>query len=108
VLRRIRAGAGAVAWLLAGWLLPWCGEVLQGPVKRAAAVASSHGGPAVQWRVHLPSFAVYLQREAPLRAPADAEMALTRVDRIPPGDDGRPRLFEERGIVLLGPKGVLK
>jgi hypothetical protein len=91
--------------LLAAWLLPWAGDVAQGPVRRAAAAANAHGGTAAQWRVHLPSFAVYMQREAPLREPRDDEMALMRADRVPPGDDGRPRLFEERGIVLLGPKG---
>jgi 4-amino-4-deoxy-L-arabinose transferase-like glycosyltransferase len=106
LLPRSAALAGIVAWLLAGWLLPWCGDVVQGPVQRAAAVARIHGGAAVQWQLHLPSFAVYLQREVPVRAPADTEMALVRADRVPANDDGRPRWFEERGLLLLGPKGA--
>jgi 4-amino-4-deoxy-L-arabinose transferase-like glycosyltransferase len=105
IVPRTAALAGVLSALLAAWLLPWAGDVAQGPVRRAAAAANAHGGTAAQWRVHLPSFAVYMQREAPLREPRDDEMALMRADRVPPGDDGRPRLFEERGIVLLGPKG---
>jgi hypothetical protein len=46
---------------------------------------------------------VYFQRETPVRDPLPNEMALTRADRMPPEGQSRPRLFEERGIVLLGP-----
>jgi 4-amino-4-deoxy-L-arabinose transferase-like glycosyltransferase len=102
--RRPAAAAGMLALFISGTLLPWFGETLQGPVRHAAQVAASHGGPVVQWKVHLPSFAVYVGRVAPLRAPGPQDMALTRIDRVPEGDDGRPRLFEERGIVLLGPR----
>jgi 4-amino-4-deoxy-L-arabinose transferase-like glycosyltransferase len=102
--RRPVAAALAVSLLIAGWSMPWFGEALQGPVGRAAAVAVARGGPAVQWQVHLPSFSVYVRRSVPQRAPGPQEMALTRSDRLPPGDDGRPRLFDERGVVLLGPK----
>ncbi|MDB5942976.1 MAG: glycosyl transferase family 39 [Ramlibacter sp.] len=101
---RTPAAAGILAVLVGGWALPWFGETLQGPVRGAAAVAAAREGPAVQWGVHLPSFAVYLGRPAPVRAPQPQEMALARADRLPPGDDGRRRLFEERGLVLLGPR----
>lgn len=99
---RFPAAAGAVSLLVAGWSLPWFGDTLQGPVKRAAAVAVADGRPVVQWNMHWPSFSVYLQRETPRREPQPGELALTRIDRIPAGDT-RPRLFEERGVVLLGP-----
>ena len=102
--RRHAAAAGMLALFIAGTLLPWFGETLQGPVRRAAQVAAAQGGPVVQWQVHLPSFALYAGRVVPLRTPGPGDMALTRVDRLPAGDDGRPRLFEERGIVLLGPR----
>jgi 4-amino-4-deoxy-L-arabinose transferase-like glycosyltransferase len=103
---RTAAAAGVLGLLVGGWALPWFGDTLQGPVRGAAAVAAASNATVVQWNVHLPSFAVSLQRAAPQRAPQPQEMALTRVDRLPAGDDGRPRLFEERGVVLLGPRAV--
>jgi len=103
-LPRLPAAAGALALFVAGAVLPWFGEALQGPVRQAARAAAARQGTVVQWQVHLPSFAVYLGRVAPHRDPQPGEMALTRADRLPPGDDGRPRLFEQRGIVLLGPR----
>ena len=106
VQRRLAAAAGVLAVYVGGWVLPWFGEALQGPVRHAAQVAAARGGPVVQWQFHLPSFAVYAGRIAPLREPGPQEMALTRVARLPSGDDGRPRLFEERGIVLLGPRAA--
>jgi 4-amino-4-deoxy-L-arabinose transferase-like glycosyltransferase len=100
---RVSGAAGALALLVASWSLPWFGETLQGPIRRAAAVATAHGGDVAQWRAHWPSFSVYFQRETPVRDPLPNEMALTRADRMPPEGQSRPRLFEERGIVLLGP-----
>lgn len=108
------AGAALVlAGFIASWAVPWWGEALQGPVQRAAAAAADAQGarraaglPAatvVQYRIHQPSFAVALGQEAPRRDPAPGEMALTRRDRMTGADSQRPVLFEERGLVLLGP-----
>jgi 4-amino-4-deoxy-L-arabinose transferase-like glycosyltransferase len=101
---RVAAAGGVLALFIAGAVLPWFGEALQGPVRRAAAVAALRPEAVAQWQVHLPSFAVHLRRVSPHRDPQPGEMALTRADRLPPGDDGRPRLYQERGIVLLGPR----
>jgi hypothetical protein len=101
---RLAAAGGALALFIAAAVLPWFGEALQGPVRRAAAAAASHPGTVAQWQVHLPSFAVYLQRVSPKRDPLPEDMVLTRADRLPPYDDSRERLFEERGVVLLGPR----
>jgi len=101
---RIAGAGGALALFVAGWALPWFGEALQGPVRRAAAAAASQPGTVAQWQVHLPSFAVYLQRVSPKREPLPRDMVLTRIDRLPPDQDRRARLFEERGVVLLGPR----
>lgn len=102
---RVAAAALVLSLFCAGWLLPWFGEALQGPVRRAAEVAAGQGGPAVQWRLHRPSFGFYMARPAPLREPAANEMALTRADRLTPADEaGRTRLVDERGLVLLGPR----
>jgi 4-amino-4-deoxy-L-arabinose transferase-like glycosyltransferase len=101
---RLVAAGGVLSLFAAAWLLPWLGATLQAPIRHAAAVAVAHGGRVVQWDVHYPSFSVYLQGVVPRREPRPDEMVLSRVDRLPPGNaGGRPRLFEERGIVLLGP-----
>ena len=108
------AGAALVlAGLLASWAVPWWGEALQGPIERAAFAAGraqsdrvKAGLPpagVVQYRTHQPSFAVGLGQEAPRRDPLPGEMALTRRDRMTGADSLRPVLFEERGVVLLGP-----
>ncbi|HVZ46784.1 MAG TPA: glycosyltransferase family 39 protein [Ramlibacter sp.] len=101
------AGALAVSLLIAGWAIPWWGEVLQGPVRRAAQAAAAHGARtagAAQWGTNLPSFAFYLGRPVPLRMPTASEFALVRADRWPADAAARPRIFEERGIILLGPE----
>jgi 4-amino-4-deoxy-L-arabinose transferase-like glycosyltransferase len=79
---------------------PYFGEVLQGPVKRAALVARERSEPAVTWNFHMPSFAVYRERVTPIGAPQAGELALTRVDRLPV-DANVERLFEEGGVVLV-------
>jgi 4-amino-4-deoxy-L-arabinose transferase-like glycosyltransferase len=96
------AAAGLLALLVAGWSLPWFGEALQGPVRRAAVIAAGRPGSVVQSDVHLPSFSVYAGREVPRRAPAPQDMVLARADRLPPGPARRP-LYAERGLVLLAP-----
>jgi 4-amino-4-deoxy-L-arabinose transferase-like glycosyltransferase len=101
---RVIAAGGVLSLFAAGWLLPWFASTLQAPIRHAAAIAAAHGGHVVQWDVHYPSFSVYLRDVVPRREPRPDEMILSRTDRLPPGNaGGRPRLFEERGIVLLGP-----
>jgi len=126
-------------------VLPWWGERLQGAVKANAAVArpilASDGLPAVQpgqplrgvvqWGLDQPSFALYLERPVPRRAPQPGELALARRDRIerlvrerlqaeasaagrsltPAEADAAGRsawqlLNEQRGLVLLRWRGV--
>jgi len=74
-------------------LLPWWGAHLQGPVQRLALQTrqlqqNAPGGPAtptvVQWGLHQPSFALYLQQEVPRRTPRPGEWALVRRDRFDP------------------------
>ncbi len=95
-------GATLSAALVAGCFTPWLGDVLQGPIKRAAAVAATHPEPGVQWMLHHPSFSVYRQAVTPLAEPHPGELALTRSDRLArtPCADCRV-LFAERGVVLI-------
>lgn len=96
--------SGAAALVLAALAVhtvaPWWGETLQGPVRRAAAVATTLGGPVVQWRVHLPSFAVYRGEPVPRRAPNVGELALTRADRLGP-ETPVQRLHAEGALLLV-------
>ena len=79
---------------------PYVGEVLQGPVKRAALVARSMPEPAVTWNFHMPSFAVYRQRVTPIGTPQPGELALTRIDRLPK-DAAVDIVFQEGGVALV-------
>ncbi len=73
-------------------LLPWWGERLQGPVVALARIARAQhpDQTVVQWGLHQPSFALYLGRPTPRRAPKPDELALVRVDRLDTlvADDG--------------------
>jgi 4-amino-4-deoxy-L-arabinose transferase-like glycosyltransferase len=98
--RRLAFIAAVQGVLLATVVGPFVGELLQGPVKRAALVAREHGGPAVQWNFFQPSFAVYRGQEAPVREPQVGELALTRFDRLPP-DVRVETLFAQGGVRLV-------
>jgi 4-amino-4-deoxy-L-arabinose transferase-like glycosyltransferase len=83
----VRARAAAASALAAGvWVsssvAPWWGRALQEPVKALAVEARSRGLPVVQWGLHQPSLAYYLDRPAPQRAPREGEAALVRTDRL--------------------------
>ncbi len=79
---------------------PYLGEVLQGPVKRAALVAKTRPEPAVTWNFHMPSFAVYRERVTPIGTPQSGELGLTRIDRLP-ADAPVDVLFSEGGVALV-------
>jgi 4-amino-4-deoxy-L-arabinose transferase-like glycosyltransferase len=98
----IPAAGLAFATFVGAWVHPWWGEALQGPVRRAAASVPP-GAPVVQWAVHQPSLAVYLQREAPRREPKRGEFALTRADhaQVSQRQEDFRVVWAERGFVLL-------
>lgn len=58
--------------------LPWWSQVLQSPVHSLATILKNRPETAVQWGVHLPSFATYREREAPRREPVPGELALVK------------------------------
>lgn len=100
VATRVLESGVIVTILLCAIGAPLFGDVLEGPVKRAALVAKGMPEPAVTWNFHMPSFAVYRERVTPIGAPAPGELALTRVDRLP-ADADVERIFEEGGVVLV-------
>lgn len=111
-------------------LLPWWGERLQGPVRNAALAARAANTQAVargeaaagcvQWSLHQPSFALYLQQPCPRRAPELGELALVRLDQLPalaadrtgvPQGDAATSppwdmLHRERGLALIRWRGA--
>lgn len=105
-----RLSAAALCGLLwiHGQLSPWWSERLQGPVRDLARQAQLQPGApaAVQWGLHLPSFAFHLDREAPRRAPRPGELALVRADQLArlteeAGLAAPVRLAERNGLVLV-------
>ena len=90
--------------LLCGIGAPLLGEVLQGPIKRAALAARAMPEGAVTWNFHMPSFAVYRERVTPIGTPAPGQLGLTRIDRLP-SDAAADRVFEEGGVVLVRRRG---
>lgn len=104
VATRVLEAAVVATLLLCVIGAPMLGEVLEGPVKRAALLAKTMPEPAVTWNFHMPSFAVYRERVTPIGTPKAGELGLTRIDRLPP-DAPVDRLFEEGGVVLVRRRG---
>lgn len=104
------SAALGLALLVNAALAPWWGERLQAPVRHAAEAARQQAGPvaAVQWGLHLPSFAVYLQQEVPRRAPRPGELALVRTDQLATLAAGGhwQVVHAERGLSLIRWHGV--
>jgi hypothetical protein len=66
-----------------GMVLPAIGELQQGPVKEAAAVARKIDTPIVAWRVNVPSFSVYRDEVTKrVDSPGPGDVVLTRSDEL--------------------------
>ncbi len=110
-------GAVAAGLLCAGWLvlavLPWWAQTLQDPIRtlaRTVPIAQLNledHEPVVQWHLHQPSMAYYLNQTTVRldnRDPANGEWALSRIDRLKPEDLAKYEIVENvRGYVLLRP-----
>lgn len=97
---RARVAAFGCSLLFGGWLWPWAGEALQGPIRRAALASKDHGGTGVQWGVHWPSVAYYRGEPAPRRSPRPGELAFVRADRLQ-ASGGEEVLYRERGVAVV-------
>jgi len=98
--RGVAAAAGLLALALQTAVAPWLGDVLSGPVKRAAQFVGSRPENVVQWNLNVPSFSVYRGKVTESRAPRPGELAITRVDRLPKGANVRV-LFDEGGVMVV-------
>lgn len=92
--------AALTAALLPLWIasriLPWAGELLQGPIVRAAVASRDH--PVVNVGLRAPSFSFYRQAVTPKRPPEVGEWFVTRIDRLP--EFPYQIHFNERGVVV--------
>ena len=103
--RRLAIAAGLLTLALETAVAPWLGDVVSGPVKRAAQFVASRSENVVQWNLNVPSFSVYRGRITESRAPRPGELAITRADRLPP-DAKVEVLFEEAGVMVVRPAAI--
>ena len=107
-------GAVAAALVAAGWLvlavLPWWGQTAQDPIRTLARtvpiaqLTEADHQRVVQWRLHQPSFAFYLNQTAERTDPVNGDWALTRLDRIKPDELAKLNVVKEvRGYALVRP-----
>jgi len=107
-------GAVFAALLSAGWMvlavLPWWGNTMQDPIRtlaRTVPIAQMtllDRQRIVQWRLHQPSIAFYLNQVAERADPVNGDWALTRIDRIKPEELARLEVVQQvRGYALVRP-----
>jgi hypothetical protein len=100
--RRLAIAAGLMTLALETAVAPWLGDVVSGPVKRAAQFVASRRENVVQWNLNVPSFSVYRGRITESRPPHAGELAITRADRLPAGARVDV-LFSEAGVMVVRP-----
>ena len=107
-------GAVFAALLAAGWIviavLPWWGQAAQDPIRtlaRTVPIAQmtlQDRQRVVQWRLHQPSVAFYLNQTAERADPVNGDWALTRIDRIKPDELAKLEVVQQvRGYALVRP-----
>ena len=107
-------GAVFAALLAAGWMvlavLPWWGQTAQDPIRtlaRYVPIAQMNlvdQQRVVQWRLHQPSFAFYLNQTVERADPVNGDWALTRIDRVKPEELAKLEVVQqERGYALVRP-----
>jgi 4-amino-4-deoxy-L-arabinose transferase-like glycosyltransferase len=103
----LTGGAVALALVVGALATPWLAGALQGPVKEAALVARALDAPAVQWGVHVPSFAFYRGAATPRAEPGPGQLAIARVDRLEASDRRLRILHAGRGYALVQVEGAV-
>jgi 4-amino-4-deoxy-L-arabinose transferase-like glycosyltransferase len=98
--RRLAVAAGLLTLSVEFAVAPWLGDILSGPIKRAAEFVAARPENVVQWNLNVPSFSVYRGRITESRAPRPGELAITRADRLP-ADATVKVLFEEAGVMVV-------
>ena len=88
------------SFLINIYLTPLAGNLLQIPVKEAALIAKKEGYKTVMWEVYNPSYFVYSESLAELRAPKRGEIVFTTVKGLK-NLQNTTLLFSKYGIVLV-------
>jgi 4-amino-4-deoxy-L-arabinose transferase-like glycosyltransferase len=100
VWRRLAIAAGLLTLSVEFAVAPWLGDVVSGPIKRAAQFVAARPENVVQWNLNVPSFSVYRGKITESRTPRQGELAITRADRLPA--DAKVRvLFQEAGVMII-------
>lgn len=100
-LAKLTLTAALQAGLLAAVVVPYAGELAQGPIKAAGLKARELGESVVFWRfTTAPSFSVYRQAVTQKGDPQPGQLALTRADRLP-ADANVDTVFRQGGVVLV-------
>jgi len=97
--QRLAIAAGLLTLSVEFAVAPWLGNVVSGPVKRAAQFVAKRPENVVQWNLNVPSFSVYRGKITESRAPRAGELTITRADRLP-ADAKVEVLFEEAGVMV--------
>ena len=103
-------GAFSVRVLWSGWAVsmlwitatvPWLGNTLQDPFKNVAVWAKQQQLSLVQWRMHQPSLAFYLEQPTPQRMPLPHEHVVVKLGREA-GLEGQYQIVHEhRGLKIM-------
>jgi hypothetical protein len=101
--RRLAIAAGLLTLSVEFAVAPWLGEVVSGPIKRAAQFVAARPENVVQWNLNVPSFSVYRGKITESRSPRPGELAITRSDRLP-ADAKVGVLFSEAGVLIVRPE----
>jgi len=107
-------GAVFAAMIGAAWMvlavLPWWGNAAQDPIRtlaRQVPVAQMtllDRQRVVQWRLHQPSIAFYLNQTAVRADPVGGDWAFTRIDRVTPAELEKLEVVQQvRGYALVRP-----
>ncbi|MCB1890238.1 MAG: glycosyltransferase family 39 protein [Rhodocyclaceae bacterium] len=92
--------AGALqAITLVAFVVPFAGELAQGPVKRAGLALRDVAEPVTLLSYTAPSLSVYRQAITPRRQPEPGQLAVTRIDRLPA--EGYDTLSVEGGVAII-------
>ena len=67
--RRLAIAAGLWVLVVETAVAPWLGDLVSGPIKRAARFVASRPEDVVQWNLNVPSFSVYRAHITESRAP---------------------------------------
>jgi 4-amino-4-deoxy-L-arabinose transferase-like glycosyltransferase len=101
---KVAATGTLTVTLLAAFVLPAAGALLQEPVKRAALLARARHYDVVMWGINVPSFSVYYGRPTPGGTPRPGDVVITRSKRLPELPPFET-IYMGKGVALVRIKG---